>query len=274
MKKICRFVLFAVALCFITGCETTATGKVDAGAKISAADTNEVSMGTCKMPPVDPVVIFKMFKGTPYRNDGAVTVDGKYTLFADRTAEFDTPGFNCSGFTVAAARYLLSRQFNLDDVIKDINGDSGPDAEAGHDWDFGYDLVLNLTAGRDRRVMLPYGQKACIADSNGASLRGFALHDKVGWKDVLSQMKEGMVYFFSLSKPVHFKNYKLIHHHVGIMAKSKDGHIYLAHATTKSGVNIVDMSLEDGLDSFLDVRPENNFGDRMILIVETPAVIK
>lgn len=230
----------------------------------------QASGGVTKAPVLDPLVVFKKFEGIPYRDDGAIDREGNYTLFANQTATFKTPGLNCSGFTVAASRILLKEDFSLSEVMKDINNDSGPDAVLGQDWDFGYDLLLNLANGRQRKVMMPSGHKVEISPSDGMTLRGFALHDREAWKDIFSQMKTGMIYLFSLSKPVHFKNYKLIHHHVGLLAKGNDGRIYLCHATRKGGVNIIDMSSDAGLDSFLAVRPEKKFGDRMILMVETP----
>lgn len=255
-----RLVLSVLFLAMLAGCAQKIPGP-----------EGMVSVPSCGSTPLE---IFRDFSGIPYRNDGAVNQDGQYTLFADRSMRFAEPGLNCSGFTVAASRFILGRNFSLDQVTLDRNGDSGPDAELGEDWDFGFDLIMNLSDGRERKVMLPFGKEADMSSPDGMSLRGFTLHDRAAWDDVLSKMKKDRLYLFSLSKPVNFKNYKMIHHHVGLMAKDGAGKVYLCHATRKGGVNMVEMTADDGIWSFLSVRPEDKLGDRMILIVETHAGIR
>jgi hypothetical protein len=214
--------------------------------------------------------VLTFFDSIPYREDGAINKDGDFTLFADQQARFDTPGLNCSGFTVAASRYFFKRDYVLNDVMIDRLADSGPDAELGEDWDFGYDVILNLTEGMDRKIMLPFGKTVDISSSNAMSLRGFDLHDLKAWADVISKMKKGKVYLFSMSKPVSFKNYKVLHYHVGVIVPDGKGHVWLCHATHKSGVNKVDISSTQNLKRVVDANPDSKLGKRMILIVEAP----
>ncbi|SMF04640.1 hypothetical protein [Desulfovibrio gilichinskyi] len=214
--------------------------------------------------------VLSFFDSIPYREDGAINKAGDFTLFADQQARFDTSGLNCSGFTVAASRYFFKRDYVLNDVMIDRLADSGPDAENGEDWDFGYDVILNLTEGMDRKVMLPFGKNADISSSNGMTLRGFDLHDLKAWTDVISKMKKGSVYLFSMSKPVSFKNYKLLHYHVGVIVPDGEGHVWLCHATHKAGVNKVDITSLENLKRVVDANPDSKLGKRMILIVEAP----
>lgn len=80
----------------------------------------------------------------PYRADGAVTQAGVYTTFADPHKRFTSPGLNCSGFVLAAARLLFRSSLSVEAAGFDRWNDSGPDSPLGHDWDYGWDLLCNL----------------------------------------------------------------------------------------------------------------------------------
>ncbi len=97
-----------------------------------------------------PSVAVAPLLGTPYRDDGVDDPAGRHTLFADQAKTFPDRGLNCSGFVVTASRGILGRPLPLDAMRRDRKGDSGPGAAAGEDWDFGYDLLLNVTDGLPR----------------------------------------------------------------------------------------------------------------------------
>lgn len=215
-----------------------------------------------------PQHILRCFSGTAYRPDGAIDHLGNFTLFADPQARLTTPGLNCSGFVVASCRYLFKRNYHLDAVIHDRLADSAADAALGEDWDFGYDLILNLTEGLPRRVVLPYGQRADIATSNGADLRGFQLHDLRAWRDVMAQMTASHIYLFSMSKPLGTNNSHLVHDHVGLVIPDDHGHLWFAHATRMRGVTVVDIATVAGLKSVVETNPDSAMGKRMILVLE------
>ncbi|WP_027721644.1 hypothetical protein [Maridesulfovibrio zosterae] len=217
----------------------------------------------------DPGAVLSYFEGIPYRNDGAINRFGDFTLFADQERRFEKPGLNCSGFVVAASRYFFKHNYMLSNVTFDRLGDSGKDALNGQDWDFGYDLILNITEGMNRKVVLPFGETADIDGSNGMTLRGFGLHDKKAWKDVIASMHPGKIYLFSMSKPVKFKNYNLLYYHVGLIVPDKKGHLWLCHATTKAGVNKVDITQFGKLENIIEANPDTELGPRKILIIET-----
>lgn len=217
-----------------------------------------------------PFDILSSFEGIPYRPDGAINRSGEYTFFSDQQARPVSPGLNCSGFLVAYSRYLFGRNYSLNEVRADRLTDSGPYSAMGKDWDFGYDLILNLTEGMPRKVMLPFGGTADIEGSNGAELRGFELHDFKAWADVTARMTPGHAYLFSMSKPVRFRNYQLLHHHVGVIVPDHAGHLWLSQATTGAGVSTADIAAADRLQSILAANPDSSLGKRMILIIEAP----
>ncbi|NDV25664.1 hypothetical protein [Desulfovibrio sp. JC010] len=222
----------------------------------------------------DPVEVLGYFEGIPYRGDAAVNRNGEFTLFAQPEILLKKPGLNCSGFTVAASRYYFGRNYNLSDTTLDRLADSGPDSPYGEDWDFGYDLILNVTEGMKRRPMLPFGETAVIEDNNGMTLRGFELSDHAAWADVIKQMTPGHVYLFSMSKPIKFKNYRMLHYHVGLIVPDDNGHVWLCHATRNSGVNKVDITNTANIEQIIKANPDSDLGVRKILIIEAPLLCR
>ncbi|ACS80834.1 hypothetical protein Desal_2781 [Maridesulfovibrio salexigens DSM 2638] len=257
-RKVCISLLI-LAVSLMAGC-----------VKTSIPDPR--GLGAAPVKCSSPVDILGYFEGIPYRGDAAINSFGDFTFFAEPGIYLKEPGLNCSGFTVAASRYYFARNFSLADTTIDRLADSGPDSPFGEDWDFGYDLVLNLTEGLKRRAVLPFGQTAVIEENNGMSLRGFELSDRAAWADVIKQMKPGHVYLFSMSKDIKFKNYKLLHYHVGLIVPDDQGHIWLCHATRNSGVNKVDISNQDNLDPIIKANPDTKLGPRKILLIEAPLV--
>ena len=231
-------------------------------------------LGSAPLRCADPLSVLGYFEGIPYLDDAVVNRNGEFTFFARPGILPDKPGLNCSGFTVSASRYYFARNFNLADTTLDRLADSGPDSPYGQDWDFGYDLILNVTEGMKRRAVLPFGQTASIKDSNGMTLRGFELSDRAAWADVVKQMTPGHVYLFSMNKPIKYKNYKILHYHVGLIVPDSKGHVWLCHATRKGGVNKVDITKDAKLERIIKANPDSNLGPRKILIIEAPLLCR
>ncbi|MCC8193397.1 MAG: hypothetical protein LIP28_01955, partial [Deltaproteobacteria bacterium] len=61
----------------------------------------------------------------------------------------------CSGLVLAASRIMLEKNIAVADAVRDREGDSGPGAKDGHDWDFGFDLMMKIREGWQRCVLLP-----------------------------------------------------------------------------------------------------------------------
>jgi len=188
--------------------------------------------------------------GLPYRPDGAIDEYGRDTLFANPQKTFSTPGLNCSGFVLAASRAILKTNFTLDQVKKDRLNDSGPKSPLGQDWDFGLDLILNISEGRPRRILTPDGPQALPAKPDGQTLRGFSLDDQNAWGKILPQMRPGHIYLASISKPATRKGYKLLHYHVGLAIPDPDGSIRWYHSTPASGVHSLNLDSPQGMAAF------------------------
>jgi hypothetical protein len=96
--------------------------------------------------------------GIPYRDDGVLNNEGQFTTFNRPDRIYPSPGMNCSGLVLSVSRFLLNKNFSLTAVTRDRQNNSGPGSPLGKDWDFGLDLILNLTEGIPRRVVMPDGK--------------------------------------------------------------------------------------------------------------------
>ena len=92
--------------------------------------------------------------GIPYRPDGVRDESGRWTLFEHPEQSFATPGLNCSGLDYALMRLVAPVTTTIRQAARDRQGDSGPGASMGQDWDFGFDLILNLSEGLPRRWLM------------------------------------------------------------------------------------------------------------------------
>lgn len=195
--------------------------------------------------------------GVPYVVDGALDRDGRWTWFS-RPGEVQLrPGLNCSGFVVAAARRLLGWSGTLAEAGQDRLGDSGPGAPLGRDWDFGFDLVLNLTEGRSRRVLLPGGVAEVAGD--GRTLRGFDLHDRSAWEAILPLLRPERPVLASLSR---VRAGRIEHHHVALLL-AEEGHVWFCHTLPGGRSHRLDLRSATGFS-----RLQRMFGPRHILLVE------
>ncbi len=215
-----------------------------------------------------PKDIADTYLGIPYREDGTLDDQGAFTTFNEPDIVFDAPGLNCSGLVLSVARFLFNRNFTLTEAIRDRQGNSGPDSDLGRDWDFGFDLTLNITAGAPRRVITPDGKRHALADHNGLTLRGFDLHDRAAWKSVLNQMLPGRAYFGSISKATRRPGYEILHYHVVLILPDEKGHVWLYHATQKSRVHRMDLATERGLRRLMAQFSSRRGGPKKILLVE------
>ncbi len=216
----------------------------------------------------DPVEIADTHLGIPYRDDGALDDHGIFTTFDKANRKFETPGLNCSGLVVSVARYLYNRNWSLPDVARDRQNNSGAGAALGEDWDFGYDLILNLTDGYNPKVIMPDNRPYDLKTADGSSLRGFDLDDSNAWRQVLSKMKPGKVYFGSISRPTNQRGYKLLHYHVVLMIPDKTGAVWLYHATRRSNVHKMNINAAQGLNRFMSQFRGARGEEKRILVIE------
>lgn len=196
--------------------------------------------------------------GIPYVDDAVLDERGRWTFFEhpDRTAK--SPGLNCSGLVTAAARRLLGRAPTLAEATRDRLGDSGADAPSGKDWDFGYDLVMNLSEGLPRRALLPDGAQG-VESGDGRTLRGFATGDAEAWRKVLPGIVAGRLYLASLSR----KGKRLEHHHVALVLRDEVGRVWLYQTLPKGRAHRLELTSEQGLR-----RVRESFAGTSVLLLE------
>ncbi|MDQ1239454.1 MAG: hypothetical protein QG577_1640 [Thermodesulfobacteriota bacterium] len=215
----------------------------------------------------DPIEIANTHVGIPYRDDGAIDDRGYFTTFSDPSRFFDTPGLNCSGLVLSVSRFLFNKNWSLQDATRDRLGDSGPSSSSGKDWDFGWDLIFNITEGFPRRIILPGGEGLKPESSDANSLRGFDLQDTRSWQNALDEMKPGCAYLGSISRMAPESGNRLLHYHVVLIIPAKDGSVHLYHATRRSNVHRINIGTQQGLQRFLgQFRSARQDPKRMLLV--------
>ncbi|MBU2549652.1 MAG: hypothetical protein KKB20_14655 [Proteobacteria bacterium] len=215
----------------------------------------------------DSLEIANCFLRIPYRDDGTVDEFGRWTLLARPDRFFTRPGLNCSGLLVSLGRFLLGKNFTLDEVNRDALGDSGPDSKWGKNWDYGWDLIMNLSLGLERRVIMPDGYEP-VAEVQGAeNQRGFDLQDDGMWSSVLPRMEPGRFYPFSISKA---RGRGWLHYHVGLFLADGRGKVWLYQSTRTGNAYRAEMTSPAGMRRFKEAFRRTRTGVKKILILEVP----
>jgi hypothetical protein len=213
-------------------------------------------------------VVLNAFLKIPYREDGAVNENGDYVLWANPQRTFSSPGFNCSGFLVSAARFILKKNFTLEESKRDFLGDSGPGSPFGEDWDFGLDIIVNLAG--PGAILFPYlGEEARIEDEKGKVLGLGANIHSPDFKNILYSLNPGKIYFFAISKPDSRFKGGISYYHNGIIIPGQKGELWFYHSTRKGGVNRANLKSDQGYQNFLAWYPRTRGrGERRIVFIE------
>lgn len=182
--------------------------------------------------------------GIPYVEDAGLDQRGRWTSFAQPDQTLKHPGLNCSGFLVAAARRLLGYEGTLAQAGRDRLGDSGAGAKEGRDWDFGWDLVLNLSEGHPRHWVLPDGNPPAPGGS-GRSLSGFRVHDREAWARLSSRWRPDRVYLATLNRG---SGSRLRHHHVALILQDAAGGLGFYQTLPGGRVHRLVLGTPEGLD--------------------------
>ncbi|WP_243368223.1 hypothetical protein [Fundidesulfovibrio soli] len=192
--------------------------------------------------------------GIPYRPDGVRDPSGRWTTFEHPEQSFATPGLNCSGLDFTLMRLLGATTADPRQAARDRLGDSGPGAPNGQDWDFGFDIILNLTDQLPRRWLLPQARAVSPPDT-GETMRGFPVDDRAAWKSALNQIAPNQAApsqaaLVSFSQPGRRKGYGLQHYHVGLILPDATGGRWLYQATPKSGAHKLNLASPEGMERF------------------------
>ena len=205
----------------------------------------------------------------PYRDDGTIDEKGRFTLFADQEKIFSSPGLNCSGLVLEVSRFIFRRNVTVPEAVRDRLGDSGPGAALGEDWDFGWDLVLNLSEGLARSMLLPGGASVDPGTLDGLAAQGFDLHAESTWEELSGRIQPDCLYLVSFNTESHRKGYKRQHYHVALLHLAADGSLRITQATSQSRkVYQRNLSTKDGLALFLHSFANTGSIRKKIAVVE------
>lgn len=262
-----RRLLLWIFLFFLCACAAWQAHRAEAAA--IPAPKGLFKQGTA--PASDADALLASFLGIPYRDDGAIDEFGRYTLFAEPDRIFDSPGLNCSGLTLAAARFLLNKNISLAEAKRDRLGDSGPDSPHGQDWDFGWDLIMNISEGFARTMLLPGGKSLDPATATGFAPRGYDLHNNETWAELPGRLRRGCLYLVSMNVEGRRKGYGLVHYHVGFIHVDKAGKAWFYQTTGKGKTaNRRDLKSEAGRQSLKQAFANRGAQRRMMAIIEVP----
>ncbi len=174
--------------------------------------------------------------GLPYVVDAVEDAEGRTVTFREPGTPLPTPGLNCSGFLVAACRRLLGYKGDPAAAGRDRLGDSGPGAPQGADWDFGWDLVMNLSEGHARRWLTPEGLPRDGGET--ALARGFGLHEEAAWAALRFRPAREAVVLVAFNRR---QGGRLRHHHVGLIL-AEAGHLWFYQTLPRGRVHRLDLA--------------------------------
>ncbi|MDR1360161.1 MAG: hypothetical protein LBJ82_04185, partial [Deltaproteobacteria bacterium] len=193
---------------------------------------------------------------------------GDYVFFARPEVRQNAPGLNCSGYVLAAARFLFRRDISLVEAGRDRSGDSGPDSPHGQDWDLGRDLILNISEGLPRALLLPGRRSLPVEQATAFCPRGFDLHASDTWPELFSRLRPGHVYLLSFNKEVGRKKL-LRHYHVAILSLDAAGDVWLHQTTGAAGRSYGrNLSRPENLALFLRAFANTGTARKHILVLE------
>ncbi|MDR1051985.1 MAG: hypothetical protein LBP95_13145 [Deltaproteobacteria bacterium] len=213
----------------------------------------------------DRQTVLASFNRVPFRVDGAVSDAGEWATWQNPGAPLRSPGFNCSGYVVEAVRHLAGTNVPLAAALRDRDGDSGPDSELGEDWDFGLDLVQNLTGASLGDLLPPAEFK--IQENKSGRPEGVGL-DINGplFPELLAGLARPATYLFVISKPDRAFKGGLSYYHVGVLDADRDGNLWFYQATARVGVHRLNLGDAAGVATFRRYFPPIRGAERRIAL--------
>jgi len=197
--------------------------------------------------------------GRPYADDAVTDERGRTVTFSHSDRTLPSPALNCSGFMVEAARRLLGFHGSPLDAARDRHGDSGPDAPFGKDWDFGFDLALNLSEGKPHRWITLEG--FAEADHDAAQLKGWRFRDRDAWNRALASFPTGHVGLAVLYRGT--KPGQLRFHHVAVVLKDWKGRAWFYQTLPKGRVHRLELNTPGGFARLCEMFGP---GERVVLL--------
>lgn len=265
----CKYRIGTLFIYFISGL-FTAHADIDNLSKTSLPSPQGLQYSV--NPQDTPEKKLNSLLGIRYRIDGAIDQSGNYTLFSKPETRLKTPGLNCSGFVLEASRFLLNDNIAISAAKHDRLNDSGKNSPFGKDWDFGWDLILNIAEGHSASLILPNGERRDASDPEitGFSPRGFDLHSPKTWAELPDRLKPHHLYLISFNRDSRKPN-QITHYHVGLIYVNNPNEIWLYQTTGKSQ-KVYRRNLADKKQRDQFLRSFANSGNlkKYILILEIP----
>ncbi|MDR2367851.1 MAG: hypothetical protein LBF58_07055 [Deltaproteobacteria bacterium] len=210
--------------------------------------------------------ILKAFLGVPFRVDGVVTDDGRWATWNKQETTLKSPGFNCSGYLLEAVRHLTGRDVTIAQAIRDRDGDSGPDSELGLDWDYGLDILLNLS-GAELAELIPAPQNGKLRTNGSGRPEGLGVDiNGPGFPDLIAGLDPGTVYLFAISKPDRRFKGGLSYYHVGVIYADGASNVWLYHDTARAGAHRLNINSPSGVASIRRYFPPVRSSERRIVL--------
>jgi hypothetical protein len=171
---------------------------------------------------------------------------------------------------LAASRKVLGKNIPLQTAVRDRLGDSGPMSPLGHDWDFGFDFIMNIAEDENHRILLPAGTS--MPDTlTGLNVPGFDPHAPHFAEDLLPRIREGALYLVSFSRHATPDSPARLHYHTGAIALS--GETVWLYSTTHNSKRALRFNLAspEGLATFRhSFRNTKGSNKRLTIIEITP----
>jgi len=216
---------------------------------------------------MSPSDALETFRGIPYRFDGTINEAGQYVLFNKPDVPLPTPGLNCSGFVLSASRLILGRNITLAEAIRDREKDSGSSSPDGRDWDFGFDLIMNISEGMTRSLLVPDGM-ALPEHITGKNAPSFDISDPNFATSLTPHIKQGNVYLLSFSKHKTLNSPPFIHYHTGVAVR-EDSNVWIYSTTRNSGKVIRhNLTSDKGREQFLQSFKNTSGSHKRLMVVE------
>ncbi|MDR0356085.1 MAG: hypothetical protein LBJ64_10195, partial [Deltaproteobacteria bacterium] len=206
------------------------------------------------------------FSGIPYRADGAVSDEGHWATWNEPEARLSSPGFNCSGYLLEAVRQLTGLNISLSQASRDRDKDSGSDSELGQDWDFGLDLILNLSGQSLDDVLAAAKSKRELNKTGRAEGAGVNINGPE-FVNLLNSLEDGAVYLFAVSKPANAFKGGLSYYHVGLI-QPEDGDVWIRQSTPRVGVHSLNLNNQAGIDAIRRYFPPIRSAERRMALVK------
>lgn len=222
---------------------------------------------TLRARPKTPQSIMPVFLNIPYRRDGIINDEGLYATFTAPGTIHETPGLNCSGLVLAASRIVLETNITVAEAVRDRHGDSGPTAPDGPDWDFGFDLIMNISEGWPRALLAPGGLVAA-ATLTGKTVPTFDPHAAAFGAEFPPYIRENGFYLVSFSKHTSPQSPPQLHYHTGIIVREGKA-VWLYSATNHSGKVIRhNLATPEGLARFRESFANTRGSYKRLTVVE------